>query len=192
MTRRRLPKAERRATILAAADTHFLARAYADVVIPDLASDAGASQALVFHHFSTKAGLFAALIDAHLTDLHATRTDALATCSPGEPLHHRIYVLLDAHLAALAADPLLLPGAGEPAEAHEVRARGDRHLAEQLRAEIGIGDFARHRWAVIGIVGFLTRAAMVWRDGGFNENERRPLVEAALGALEGGLGDWRV
>lgn len=192
MTRRRLPKAERRATILTAAGRHFTTHSYPAVSLTEIAADAGASQALIFHHFSTKAGLFAALIDAHLTDLHSHRAASLAALDEGQPIHHRIDTLLDSHLRAVAADPLLVPGAGEPAEALAARARGEASFAEQLATEIGVSSVARHQWAVAGIVGFINRAVTVWRDRGFNDNERRPLVEATLGALEGGLGDWRV
>lgn len=192
MTRRRLSKTERRTHLLAAAAGHFRTRDYPDVSLTEVADDADASPALIFHHFSTKAGLYTALIDDALTHLHTRRGAALAALDDGQPVNYRIETLLKTHLAALAADPLLLPRPGEPAAAAETRNRADHDFAAQLSEAIGVGTFPRHRWAVHGIVGFVGAAAVLWQEKGFHDDERRPLLEAALGALEGGLGDWRV
>lgn len=192
MSRRRLSTHERRAAILAAAETHFTGQSYPDVSVAAIAADSGSSQALVFHYFATKSGLFTALIDAHLTHLRETHLAALAALTPGQPVRQRVEAILLAHLNTMAATPLLIAGPGEPEPARDARLRADNELAELLAAETGIHDFARHRWAVTGIVGFLGRAAAEWATAGCPAEERHPLVEATLGALEGALGDWQV
>lgn len=191
MPRRRLSTQERRAAILDAAERHFATQSYPDVSVGAIAADSDSSQALVFHYFGTKSGLFTALIDARLDHLRQTHLAALAALEPGQPVRGRVEAILLAHLDAVAADPLLIAGPGEPVPARDARLRADNELAELLASETGIDDFARHRWAVTGIVGFLGRAGAEWATAGCPANERHPLVEATLGALEGALGDWR-
>ena len=49
---------------------------------------------------------------------------------------------------------------------------------------------ARHRYALWGYLGFIDAACLHWVERGCPDEERWGLVDAALGALEGGLGDW--
>lgn len=191
MTRKRLSTAERRAAILESAGAHFGTRPYPAVAVASIAADADASQALVFHYFSTKAGLYTELIDARLARQRENWTQALSACT-GQPVRLRIEAVLLAHLDTVAADPLLTAGPGEPDAARHARERAGSALSDLIGAEIGINDFARHRWAVTGIVGFLGHSCERWFATGCPDNERRPLLEATLGALEGALGDWRV
>lgn len=192
MPRRRLSSEERSAAILAAAETHFRLQSYPAASVGAIAADSGSSQALVFHYFATKSGLFTALIDARLHLLREAHRAALTTLEPGQPVRTRVEAVLLAHLDAVAADPLLIAGPGEPESARDARLRADEELAELLAEETGIHNFARHRWAVTGIVGFLGRAAAEWATADCPADQRHPLVEATLGALEGALGDWRV
>lgn len=192
MARKRLPPTERRAAILDAARQHFSTTTFQDASVSAIAADAGASQSLIFHYFSTKAGLFASLIDEQLTHQRHAEDAALANLDENQPVRYRVETLFLARLDAIAADPLLLAGPGEPEAARGARRDANTALAQKLADIIGINDFARHRWAVTGIVGFLGRAATQWAAAGFPADQRHPIIEATVGALEGALGDWKV
>ena len=64
--------------------------------------------------------------------------------------------------------------------------------AMRLAQMLGVGSFARHLYAIAGFLGFVDQACARWVQNGCPPDERDLLLEAALGALEGGLGDWRV
>lgn len=191
-TRRRLSTAERRATILDAARDHFATTTYPDASVPDIAAASGSSQSLVFHYFSSKAGLYASVVENSLRSLIDARLTAASSLNPGHPVRDRVATLLGAHLDALSADHTLIAGAGEPEAVLLHRRAANEDLVEQLRQIIGIGDVARHTWALRGWVGFLDHAGLHWVESGCPEDQRWPLIEAALGALEGALGDWAV
>ena len=191
-TRRRLSSTERRANILDAAREHFAATDYPDASVPDIAAASGSSQSLVFHYFSSKAGLYASVVEDSLRKLLAARGTAAGTLDPGHPVRDRIATLLEVHLDALAADHTLISGAGEPEAALQYRRAANEDLVGQLRAIIGVGDFPRHNWALWGWVGFLDHVGRHWVQLGCPEDQRWPLIDAALGALEGALGDWSV
>lgn len=191
-TRRRLSTTERRAAILEAARAHFATTDYPAASVPSIAAASGSSQSLVFHYFSSKAGLYASVVEESLRALLDTRITAVTALSPGHPVRDRISHLLQVHLDALQQDPTLLPGAGEPEVALAHRHAADTQLVDQLRGIIGIGEHSRHTWALWGWVGFLDHAGRHWVALGCPEEQRWPLIEAALGALEGALGDWAV
>lgn len=190
-TRRRLSTSERRAAILAAAREHFATTDYPEASVPVIAAASGSSQSLVFHYYSSKAGLYASVVEDSLRRLLDARLTA-ADLHPGHAVRDRVAALLQAHLDALAADHTLLPGPGEPEAALRHRRAADEELAEQLRGIIGAGDLPRHAWALQGWVGFLGHAGRRWVELGCPEDQRWPIIEAALGALEGALGDWAV
>lgn len=185
-TRRRLSTGERRAAILTAAREHFSTTHYPDASVPAIAAASGSSQSLVFHYFGSKAGLYAALVEDSLRSLID------APLPTGHTTRDRVSTLLQGYLDTLAADHTLVAGVGEPEAAVAHRRAAASALVEKLREIIGIGSFARHTWALWGWVGFLEAAGRHWVEDGCREDQRWPLIEAALGALEGALGDWRV
>lgn len=185
-TRRRLSTAERRAAILDAAREHFATTSYPDASVPVIAAASGSSQSLVFHYFSSKAGLYAAVVEDSLRSL----IDATLPHAPST--RDRVSLLLQGYLDALAADHTLVAGVGEPEAAVAHRRQAASSLVEKLKEITGIGDFARHHWALWGWVGFLEAGGRRWVEAGCPEEQRWPLIDAALGALEGALGDWRV
>lgn len=185
-TRRRLSTEERRAAILAAAREHFATTHYPDASVPAIAAASGSSQSLVFHYFSSKAGLYAAVVEDSLRSLID------APLPTGHSTRDRVSALLQGYLDALAADHTLVAGVGEPEVAVAHRRAAASALVDKLREITGIGDFARHTWALWGWVGFLEAGGRHWVELGCQEEQRWPLIEAALGALEGALGDWRV
>ena len=157
--------AERRELILSAARRAFASHPYEEVSLAEVAQEAQASEALVHKYFAGKAGLYAQVLR------HAA--DELAERSPGWVT----YQVLAGH------DP------GD--EAARVR-REAREAAVTALAQV-VGGRRGHRddFALWGYLGFLDDACLRWVHAGCPDDQRHSLVDAALGCLEGALGDWR-
>lgn len=193
--RRRLDPNARRSAILDAAALSFAEQPYAEVTIASVASRAGASDALIYRYFSGKEELYAEIVRLAIDGLLSRQTAALDALPPGVPVRDRIrettLVYLD-HIAthpAAWAMPLSTPGT-EPAAAAAIRVRARRDYVDRLRALLSPSTQARHEYALWGYFGFLDAACLRWVERGCPDGDRSPLVDAALGALEGGLGDW--
>ena len=129
--------------------------------------------------------------------LHAARRALAAgyrTCAlVRDRIRAATMVYLD-HIAAHPgawAMPLRRPGS-EPAGAARVRARARSDYVERLGRLLGPSEQPRHRYALWGYLGFIDAACLHWVERGCPDEERWGLIDAALGALEGGLGDWAV
>ncbi|MEU6231514.1 TetR/AcrR family transcriptional regulator [Kitasatospora sp. NPDC047058] len=112
--RQRLSPAERRAQLLSVGARLFAARPYEEVLMEDVAAQAGVSRALLYRHFPGKHDLFAAVYKQAADQLLAgTRLD------PADTLVDQLAQGLDTHLdyftanrnAVLAANRVL---AGDP------------------------------------------------------------------------------
>ncbi|MFG2030413.1 TetR/AcrR family transcriptional regulator [Streptomyces sp. NPDC048825] len=112
--RRRLSPADRRAQLLAVGARLFAAHPYADVLMEEVAEQAGVSRALLYRHFPSKHALFAAVYQQAADQLLAeTQLD------PAAPLMEQLIQGMDVHLdyfvanrnAVLAANRVL---AGDP------------------------------------------------------------------------------
>ena len=79
----------------------------------------------------------------------------------------------------------------EPGEAARVRQEA-REAAVRALAEV-VGGSRGHRddFAFWGYLGFLDDACLRWVRAGCPDDQRHNLIDAALGCLEGALGDWR-
>jgi AcrR family transcriptional regulator len=78
-TRRRLPAAQRREQILAAAEEVFGARGYHGASLDEIATAAGISKALIYEHFASKRELHASLVESHVGEIFARlQANALA------------------------------------------------------------------------------------------------------------------
>ena len=67
--RKRLPTAERRATIVEAAGRLFGERGYDATRLDDIAAAAGVTKPILYRHFDTKQTLYLALLERHRDDL---------------------------------------------------------------------------------------------------------------------------
>lgn len=112
--RQRLTPADRRAQLLTVGARLFAERPYADVLMEDVAEQAGVSRALLYRHFPSKHALFAAVYQQAADRLLAeTRFD------PDHSLTEQLVQGMDVHLdyfianrnAVLAANRVL---AGDP------------------------------------------------------------------------------
>ncbi len=191
--RRRLDAEQRRDAILEAARRLYATAPYPEVSVAQVAEAAGASAALVFHYFDSKAGLYAALVSSDLAQLAAAQAEANEALPQGTPARDRVRTALEAHLDQVA-DPqrwsASRTGGEEPAEAQQVRRDARAEEVERLRELLHVSDWARHEYALWGCFGFLDAACLHWAARGCPADERNPLIEAALGSLEGALGDW--
>ena len=85
----------------------------------------------------------------------------------------------------------VLAGHDPDDEASRVR-REAREAAVAALAEV-VGGSRGHRddFALWGYLGFLDDACLRWVRAGCPDDQRHRLIDAALGCLEGALGDWR-
>jgi AcrR family transcriptional regulator len=82
--RRRLPAAERRERILAAAQEVFAQRGYHGSSLDDIAKASGTSKALIYEHFASKRELHDALLHEHAAELARRFAANAATGATGE------------------------------------------------------------------------------------------------------------
>ncbi len=193
--RQRLDPDARREAILAAATAAFARSPYGEVTVAAVAADAEASEALVYRYFNGKDHLYAEVLRSGLADFVARETDTLAALADGTPARERVRAAVGVYLDTVArypnawAAPLRGTGA-EPAAAADVRRDARRDYVERLRALLAPNTTRRHEYALWGFGGFLDAACLHWVEAGCPADDREPIVETVLGALEGALGDW--
>lgn len=189
--RRRLGAEERRGAILASARAAFAAATYAEVSVPDVARAAGGSPAIVFHYFGSKEGLYAAALAEALDELAGQQAAADVALAVPSSARDRVRTWVLTHLDHVACRPLATRHREEPPAAAAVRDRAREADIAFLSEVLRPGDAARDRFALQGFLGFLDAAAEAWASDQCPEDDRHPLAEAALGSLQGALGDWR-
>lgn len=193
--RRRLTPEERREAILAAAAVAFAADPFDRVALGAIAERAGASEALVHKYFSSKAGLYTDLVRRGTGEVGEGQAAAVAALPPGAPAREQVKACTAAYLDHVRANPVgptavhIVPPS-EPEAAGEVRRLGRRRDVARLRGFLLPTGWERHAFALEGFYGFLDAGCVRWVDRGCPEALRWPLADAALGALEGALGDW--
>ncbi|MBE6476825.1 MAG: TetR/AcrR family transcriptional regulator [Propionibacteriaceae bacterium] len=192
--RRRLSVAERRGQILDAAARLYATTPYAQVPVSRVAEVADASAALVFHYFGSKAGLYEAVVADTVRRLEEDQRAADAMLPDGVPARDRVRTSLLVYLDHIAGHPHTwatpLTGGEEPAEVVSMRRSVRAGYVEALDQILGPSVSARHDYALWGYFGFLDQACLRWVEKGCPADDRHQLVDAALGALEGALGDW--
>ncbi len=193
--RRRLTPQARREAILAAALAAFTSTSYDRVTLGAVGAACGASEALVFKYFENKAGLYAAVVGQDLNELTRRIIEVTAALPPHSSARDEVARTIDALLDHVEgrrvgwASPFFT-GAYEPESVQHLRLRSRSELVARLTERLRDPDDRRNRLAVVGFLGHLGAAAEDWVQRGCPSDDRGPLVEAALGALEGGLGDW--
>lgn len=191
--RQRLNPDARRETILAATAEAFTAAPYAEVKISTISELAGSSDALLYRYFHNKEGLYCAALQAALDSLAEHRKSVVAKLPAGVPVRDRVQMLTLVHLEHLSKHHSLLPhgpSRGEPRAAVELRSAGQVEFIALLRDQLAPSNQVRHEFALRGFIGFLDAAGSHWVRKGCAEDMRWPLVQAALGSLQGALGDW--
>ena len=100
--KRRLPAAERRATLVAAASELFADRGYDHASLDELAARAGVTKVIVYRHFASKKDLYLELLGEHRDVLLRTLADGMAAAGP---LGERVPRVADAWFAYVEANP---------------------------------------------------------------------------------------
>ncbi|HEY6523588.1 MAG TPA: TetR/AcrR family transcriptional regulator [Solirubrobacteraceae bacterium] len=102
MTQRRLPKDQRRATLVAAATELFAQRGYDHASLDELATQVGVTKAIVYRHFASKKALYLELLGTHREELLHTLAEGMTGAAP---LAERIPAVTDSWFAYVEANP---------------------------------------------------------------------------------------
>jgi AcrR family transcriptional regulator len=163
------------------------------VSIAQIAQATGASPAPVFHYFGSKATLYAAVVDAAIRTLAGAQRAAQDQLDQSVSAKDRVRASLLVYLDHIASHPATwaapLLGGEEPREALDVRHHARAGYIAALRDLLEPATCARSDYALWGYFGFLDQACMRWVEAGCPDTDRHALVDAALGALEGALGE---
>lgn len=193
--RTRLDALTRRSEILEHAVTAFDAAAYDEVTVAGVAELAGTSEALVYRYFATKAGLYAEAVQLAIRRLMEALHAADAALPPGVSARDRVRSSLSVFLDHVASRPRGWAApqeepATDPASAAAIRRQARAASVEMLRGFLRPDQGLRRDYALHGFVGYVETACLRWVDQGCPDSHRASLIEAALGCLEGALGDW--
>ncbi len=185
--RRRLDPQKRRELILDAATAAFCSQPYGRVSISMIASQADASEALLYRYYPSKADLYAVIVTNAVDEL-IDRMRTAADEGSRQTQRDRVRATVEAYLDYLnsPAGRLLLAD-NDPMERWEVREELRTHILDSL-AEIARFD-SRDRIALIGYLGFIETLGRYWAREDYSLEKRPYIVEASLGALFGSIVD---
>lgn len=160
---RRLPRAQRREQILAAATTAFARNGFAATGLDDIAAEAGITRVILYRHFDSKTDLYQAVLD---------RFCAVLSDHVAEPVGGFTDASIDGLLKAAMAEPdgfrlLFVHAAREP----EFKAAAERFRAEiteiaHLQIAKIVTDEAWARWAAHLAPTAAIEAIIAWLDAG--------------------------
>ena len=119
----RMPRSERRAQLLEAAQAVFVQSGYHAAAMDDIADRAGVSKPVLYQHFPGKLDLYLALLDKHCETLEGLVREALA----GEAIED----------GGAEYNPFLEDGTARPPD--------DEAAGLALAATIAGGDLPQHR-----------------------------------------------
>ncbi|GAB3082824.1 TetR/AcrR family transcriptional regulator [Corynebacterium aquatimens] len=194
-TRTRLTVEQRRAEILDTAASIFDAAPFNEISTTQIATQCGISQGLIFHYFESKAGLYAAVLEQRFAHLRASIAQCTEGLPPNTPARETLKAAVGVYLDYIAQRPAAwvaeTRGNDIPAEALFVRIdQRDRSVSQLRELLSGAMGHPRAEFAVTGFFGFVDAICVDWADAGCPVDKRHALIETALGALEGALGDW--
>jgi len=98
----RLPKAQRRATLVTAASELFAQRGYDHASLDELAAQVGVTKPIVYRHFASKKDLYLELLAAHRDELLGTLAEGMTEAGP---LAERVPAVADSWFAYVEAHP---------------------------------------------------------------------------------------
>ena len=183
---RRLPREQRRESILDGATRAFSQTGFAATTMPDIATESGITPLIVYRHFDSKEDLYRAVLERVCTRLTG---ELQAGPEPGG-----FGIGARSVLAAARQDPdgfrlLWRHAAREPlfssyaAELREWAVKAtDTNLGERVPADT-------MQWAAHAVVGYLVEAVLNWLE--FGDPQRDALfVKATNTALRAGVKAW--
>lgn len=193
--RTRLDPDARREAILAAASRAFSEAPYADVSLAVIAREVGVSEALLHKYFDGKAGLYTEVVRGAIDTLWARQEAAHAALPEGTSARDRVRASVLEYLDHVASHPRgwaapFLMARNDPEATVAIRREARAKYVDALAQLLQPDPTPRRTYALWGYFGFLDAACLAWVDRGCPDTERHALVDAALGALEGAIGDW--
>jgi AcrR family transcriptional regulator len=192
LPRRRLDPAQRRAAILDAAREAFATAPYAAVGVAGIATAAGASEALVHRYFTSKTGLYVAVVTEGIDELLTRQVAADTALGPRAAPRLRLATSIEVYLEVISNSPVgwaapLRDAHSDVPAAAELRARARDRYVELLRGILGLAADPVADHALHGYLGFLDAACLSWVGAGCPPAQRAPLVAMAVAALAGAL-----
>jgi AcrR family transcriptional regulator len=166
MSRRRLPRAERREQILVAATEAFARSGFAATSLDEIAAEAGITRMIVYTHFESKTALYQAVLD---------RMRARLQKATGAPDYGQFSIT-----------ELLRVASEEPAgfrllfhhTAHEPEFRSQIDRVREAGAEVAmrylgarVPDPAWAKWMAALVPTFVIEAVIAWLDAGQPDRE---------------------
>lgn len=160
---RRLPRAQRREQILAAATEAFARNGFTATGLDDVAAEAGVTRVILYRHFDSKTDLYQAVLD---------RFCAVLSDHVAEPVGGFTDASVDGLLKAAAAEPagfrLLFAHAARELEFKALAARFRSDITEAAYLQIAkvVDDPAWARWAAQLAPTAAIEAIIAWLDAG--------------------------
>ncbi|MFL6136616.1 MAG: TetR/AcrR family transcriptional regulator [Frankiaceae bacterium] len=180
--RRRLSVEDRRQELIDAALRLFSARGPEAVSVDDIAAEAGASRALLYHYFDNKHDLYLAALRAAADSL-LEQVQGPFEGTPPELLDKGLAAYLnyvEQHTVGFSA--LLREGPGASGEVGAIVERVREAVLQLLLAGVGVPDPpAALRVALRGWVGFVEAACAEWLEN--RDVDRETLEGILIGAL---------
>jgi AcrR family transcriptional regulator len=190
--RMRLSPTDRRRSILAAAAKTFATTSYNEVSVARIARRAGASEALVYHYFPSKAALYVALVERAIDTLLDRQQAALSTLEPRASIRARLGLSVEVYLDFIAERPvgwstLVAERNAEPAEAVALRQQARNNYLGLLGELLSEGGRPADEYTLTGYLAFLDAACALWVSKGAPPADRAGIVAQTLGALDGAM-----
>jgi len=160
---RRLPRAQRREQILAAATEAFARSGFAATSLEDIAAEAGITRVILYRHFDSKTDLYQAVLDRMCARLDA---------HVAEPAGGFTDASIDGFLVAAAESPagfrlLFKHALREPEFSERIgKFRADITAAAFLQISVVVPDEALARWAAQLAPAVAIEAVIAWLDAG--------------------------
>lgn len=180
---RRLPRAQRREQILAAATVAFARAGFANTSLDDIAGEAGITRVILYRHFESKTDLYQAVLG---------RVCGLLATHVGERVGEFTEASIDGLLAAAAAEPagfrlLFQHAAREP----EFKAQADRFRAEltdiaHMQVKAVVAEPAWASWASRLAPAVAIEAVIAWLDAG--QPDPAQAADRIRSAIDGVIG----
>lgn len=180
---RRLPRAQRREQILAAATEAFAGGGFAATSLEDIAAQAGITRVILYRHFDSKSELYQAVLDRMCTRLEAHVEDPVGGFTDAS-----IDGLLQAAAESPAGFRLLFHHALREPEFREriEKFRADITAAAFLQISAFVPDEALARWAAQLAPVVAIEAITAWLDTGQPEPARaaRRVRQVIMGVID--------
>lgn len=165
----RLPRAQRRAQLLEAAQTVFVRTGYHATAMEDIADEAGVSKPVLYQHFPSKHELFLELLDAEVASLRALLEAAMDTRRDNRERVRATVAAVFEYMASPERTHRLIFDSGIDGDP-EVRTRSEAvhrllssEVARTIRADTTVAE-AEAEVLSRGLVGYLLGAARHWAD----------------------------